>query len=231
MNLGTNKGSGCFAENPESYVGWIRRSLQEQLFSFACKSALLVLPTPRVPRGTWRPFFMGFSTNRTVGGKSVPLKFRREILYNGVMDMKDFKFDARPYKYKNPVKRFFCPLCGVERAFNLSHRLTPKHYFQMIIVTAFTTLLLFPFMEWEGLFSFFAVWAIFELGIRMAFRKEIPCPHCGFDASWYKKDVKMARKLVKDFWRENGVVDEDGQSAPGQNNSQASQIQEPTQPF
>lgn len=142
--------------------------------------------------------------------------------------MKDQKFDARPYKYKNPVKTFFCPLCGVERAFNMSHRLTPKHYFQMIIVTAFTTLLLFPFMEWEGLFSFFAIWACFELGIRMAFRKEIPCPHCGFDASWYKKDVKIARKLVQDFWDQN---DEAGQEAPIQNNSETSEIQEPTQPF
>ena len=34
----------------------------------------------------------------------------------------------------------------------------------------------------------------------MSYRKEIPCPHCGFDASWYKKDVKIARRLVKEFW-------------------------------
>jgi hypothetical protein len=101
----------------------------------------------------------------------------------------------------------------------------------MIIVTAFATLLLFPFMEWEGLFSFFAIWACFELGIRMAFRKEIPCPHCGFDASWYKKDVKIARKLVQDFWDQNESNDEAGQRDPAQINPKASEIQEPTQPF
>jgi predicted RNA-binding Zn-ribbon protein involved in translation (DUF1610 family) len=147
------------------------------------------------------------------------------------MEKKDMKFDARPYRYKNPVKTFLCPLCGVERAFNMSHRLTPKHYFQMIIVTAFTTLLLFPFMQWEGLFSFFAIWASFELGIRMAFRKEIPCPHCGFDASWYKKDIKVARKLVENFWNEQKSDDADVQIDPSQINPEASEIQEPTQPF
>ena len=56
------------------------------------------------------------------------------------------------------------------------------------------------------LFSLFVIWALFELFIRTLFRREIPCPHCGFDASWYRKDVKMARRLVKDFW-ENEASD------------------------
>ena len=29
---------------------------------------------------------------------------------------------------------------------------------------------------------------------------ELPCPHCGFDATWYKRDVKVARRQVLDFW-------------------------------
>ena len=39
-----------------------------------------------------------------------------------------------------------------------------------------------------------------EVYKRLNFRKEIPCPHCGFDASWYKRDVKVARKLVERHW-------------------------------
>lgn len=44
----------------------------------------------------------------------------------------------------------------------------------------------------------------------MNYRKEIPCPHCGFDASWYKKDVKVARRLVAAYWSEkNAQTEED----------------------
>lgn len=139
---------------------------------------------------------------------------------------KTFKFDARPYKHKNPVKRFLCPLCGVERAFNMTYRLSPKHYFQMIIVAVFTSMILFPLMQWNGIFSFFVIWACFELGIRLAFRKEIPCPHCGFDASWYKKDINVARKLVKDFWKEQESNDETGQGEHIEKNVEASEIQD-----
>jgi len=49
-------------------------------------------------------------------------------------------------------------------------------------------------------FIFFIVWSVFELSIRTDFKKQVPCPHCGFDATWYKKDVKVARQVVKDFW-------------------------------
>ncbi len=55
-------------------------------------------------------------------------------------------------------------------------------------------------MQWKGAFSFFLVWAFFEAALRLNFRKEVPCPHCGFDASWYKKDVNVARRKVDEFW-------------------------------
>ena len=37
--------------------------------------------------------------------------------------------------------------------------------------------------------------------------KQISCPHCGFDATWYKRDVKVARQLVKDFWVQKQGLD------------------------
>lgn len=63
-------------------------------------------------------------------------------------------------------------------------------------------MLLYPLMGFKGGFSIFFIWSLFELGIRTLFKKEISCPHCGFDASLYKKDIKMTRKLVENFWLE-----------------------------
>ncbi|MBT7608203.1 MAG: hypothetical protein HN576_00500 [Bacteriovoracaceae bacterium] len=114
---------------------------------------------------------------------------------------KKFNPDFRPYKFKTAHEQFFCPLCKTERAFSLGHKLSLKNYGQIIIVTLFTSLFLYPFMGFESLYSFFAIWTAFEISFRANFRKEIPCPHCGFDASWYRKDIKIARKLVDEFWQ------------------------------
>lgn len=35
------------------------------------------------------------------------------------------------------------------------------------------------------------------------YRKELRCPFCGFDPSWYKKDVKFARQKVEEFLKQN----------------------------
>jgi hypothetical protein len=63
-----------------------------------------------------------------------------------------------------------------------------------------TTALCYPLMSFRGIFSFFVYLAAFELIRRVNYRKELPCPHCGFDASWYRKDVKVARRLVASYW-------------------------------
>ncbi len=55
-------------------------------------------------------------------------------------------------------------------------------------------------MNFKVIYLFFIVWAAYEAVHKMLYRKEIPCPHCGFDATWYKRDVRVARKLVKEFW-------------------------------
>lgn len=60
--------------------------------------------------------------------------------------------------------------------------------------------MLFPIMGTTGFSVFFLIWGLFELVIRSDFKKQIPCPHCGFDASDYKRDVKVAREKVKQFW-------------------------------
>lgn len=116
--------------------------------------------------------------------------------------MKLRPLEKRVYRYKNPSKNFFCPLCRTERAVTISPRLTHKNYAQIFLTSIVFSALLYPLMEVRSFFVFFVVWAIFELAVRSDFKKQVPCPHCGFDATWYKKDVKVARKLVKDFWEQ-----------------------------
>ena len=107
---------------------------------------------------------------------------------------------SRVYKYKNQANVFFCPLCRTERGITISPRLTKKNYVQILLTSIVLGAFLFPIMGVKSFFMFFVTWAVFELAVRTDYKKQIACPHCGFDATWYKRDVKVARQLVKDFW-------------------------------
>ena len=117
--------------------------------------------------------------------------------------------DSRPYRHKKPILDFLCPLCGIERQFSKSYKLTNKNYLQMSILSVTLLLFFFPLMGIKGLIFIPMNVALFELWARVSFRKDIPCPHCGFDASWYKKDVPKAPQLVHEFWekRESSKTD------------------------
>jgi hypothetical protein len=115
--------------------------------------------------------------------------------------------EKRTYKYKSPTNAFFCPLCRTERAITTSPRLTKKNYVQVLLTSIVLGLMLFPFMGVKCFFIFFVVLTVFELSIRTDFKKQVPCPHCGFDATWYKKDVRVARQVVKEFWDQKQSAD------------------------
>lgn len=114
--------------------------------------------------------------------------------------------ESRVYKYKNKANAFFCPLCRTERGITISPRLTKKNYLQILLTAIVFGSGLYPFMGVKCFFIFFVVWAFFELAVRADYKKQVPCPHCGFDATWYKRDVKVARQLVKDFWAQKQPV-------------------------
>lgn len=114
--------------------------------------------------------------------------------------------ETRVYKFKNKNKVFFCPLCRTERGISISPRLTKKNYLQILLTSIVAGSAFYPFMGVKCFFVFFVVWAIFELSVRTDYKKQVPCPHCGFDATWYKRDVKVARQLVKDFWAQKQTV-------------------------
>ena len=108
--------------------------------------------------------------------------------------------EKRTYRYKKSAMEFFCPLCRTQRNFSINFRLSPMNYVQMVLITVLFTAATFSLWGFRGALVFFLIWPAFEFVRRALYKKEIPCPHCGFDASWYKKDVKVARKLVSDFW-------------------------------
>lgn len=112
----------------------------------------------------------------------------------------------RVYKYKNKNRNFFCPLCRTERNVTVSPRLTKKNYLQIVLTTIVLGAALFPFFGVESFVIFFAIWGTFELAIRSDYKKQIPCPHCGFDATAYKRDVKVARQQVAEFWAQKQPV-------------------------
>lgn len=78
----------------------------------------------------------------------------------------------------------------------------------MIFTTAFLTWALVPLMHEKAVFIFFIVWPSFEIINKILYRKELPCPYCGFDATWYRRDVKVARKIVKNFWDKKNTPQE-----------------------
>ncbi|MBH46815.1 MAG: hypothetical protein CME71_01450 [Halobacteriovorax sp.] len=123
--------------------------------------------------------------------------------------------ESRPFRFKNATKKFHCPLCASERYLTSSHRMSAKHFLQIAVLTGVTTFALFDFMQWRALSLFFVFWAGYEVVRRLVYRSGIECPYCGFDASWYKRDVKVARRLVDEFWQKKNA--ESQKSVPPQN--------------
>lgn len=87
----------------------------------------------------------------------------------------------------------------------LPHSPTPttfKNLFRIGLTTLFFTLVTWSWMGWKGVFSFFPLWALFEVYFRVRARSQIPCPHCGFDPYLFMVDTKLAKKEVESFWRD-----------------------------
>jgi hypothetical protein len=106
------------------------------------------------------------------------------------------------YKKKSSLRTCYCPLCKVERKFRYQSKLSAFNYLQVVFISGTLGYLLFPLMKAKVVFMGFIVWMAFETLNKILFRKEIPCPDCGFDATWYRKDVKVARRKVAEYWQQ-----------------------------
>lgn len=110
---------------------------------------------------------------------------------------------GRFYKVKNPKRKFICALCSAPREMRYTKELEGKNFLQIIALSAFASWALFPLMGVKSFFMIFPLWALVEIINKVLYRKEVPCPYCGFDAIWYRRDVSVANKKVKEYWSEN----------------------------
>lgn len=119
--------------------------------------------------------------------------------------------ESRPYKLKNPSYNCFCPLCRTERQMKYRKNLSWVQYAQLIFASAVATYFLFPVMKEKSVFLFFILWPTLEITNKILYRKELSCPYCGFDATWYRRDVKIARRKVQDFWDKKSLESQSAQ--------------------
>lgn len=112
------------------------------------------------------------------------------------MNLGDRKF----FKVKNPHKSFLCALCSAPRQMKYNRNLSFKNYLQITTLAVGLVYFLFPVFGFKSIYLMFVIWFIAEVANKILYRNELPCPYCGFDATWYRRDVKVARKKVEDFW-------------------------------
>lgn len=97
----------------------------------------------------------------------------------------------------------FCALCRTPRKLRYARGLKARHYGQILVLTIVAAAIMYPWFDWKGVMSLPIIWGIFESTHSSLYRKDLKCPFCGFDPSWYKKDVKFARQQVEDFLKQN----------------------------
>ncbi len=119
------------------------------------------------------------------------------------MDKSSAFSQSRFYKVKKAKTSFLCALCRAPRQMKYSKNLSLKNYLQMTLLMSSLGWLLASFIGLKALFAVVIIWPIAEATNKILYRKEIPCPYCGFDATWYRRDVKVARQKVEDYWSKN----------------------------
>jgi hypothetical protein len=104
---------------------------------------------------------------------------------------------------KKSSRECFCALCRYPRKLKYNRHLSRLNYWQIIFLSFLFALGSFKWIGLKGVAFFPIVWVIFEMTHKSLYRKDIKCPYCGFDPTWYKRDVKLARQKVKEFLDNN----------------------------
>jgi hypothetical protein len=106
------------------------------------------------------------------------------------------------FKVKNSKKEFLCALCKSPRQIRYSKNLSKLVYLRLLLLSSFLVWAFFPLVGEKAFLIVVPLWPIVEFTNKILYRKEIPCSYCGFDATWYRRDVKVAKRKVDDFWSE-----------------------------
>lgn len=104
---------------------------------------------------------------------------------------------------QNEKTECFCAHCRSPRVIRYSRRLMVRHYFQILTLGFVFTAATYDWLGVKGVFALPLIWIIFETTHKALYRKDLKCPFCGFDPTWYKKDVKLARLRVEEFLKQN----------------------------
>ncbi len=100
-----------------------------------------------------------------------------------------------------PTWRYFCPFCGAPRRLvGSGPRVQRRHVVQVALTSAVAASLLWPLLQWRGLFLFFPFWMVFEVFHRLRVRAQLECPQCGFDPALFLADQQRARLQMRAFW-------------------------------
>ena len=110
---------------------------------------------------------------------------------------------GRFYKVKKPSREFLCALCSAPREMKYSRNLSMMNYAQVVLLSITVSWLVSPWLGVKSLFAICIILPAFEVTNKILYRKGIGCPYCGFDATWYRRDVTVAKRLVKDYWQNN----------------------------
>ena len=104
---------------------------------------------------------------------------------------------------KRDSKDCFCALCRSPRKLRYPRHLSSINYFQILIVATGMGAAVFPWFGLKSVAILPVFWVLFESVHKSLYRKELKCPFCGFDPTWYKKDVNLARRKVEEFLKPN----------------------------
>jgi hypothetical protein len=96
---------------------------------------------------------------------------------------------------------FICPLCRINRKVPLPPSPQPRHFVQVLITSAFFTVLTWNLFQWKGFVSFIPFWCIFEVIYRTRARATLYCKNCGFDPYLFLINSDLAKKEVEGHWR------------------------------
>ena len=94
-------------------------------------------------------------------------------------------------------KYVFCALCGIKREFAGHRFLTKKMWARVLAIGSFLSLLTYPLLGWNCLLSLVMVAIMYEFTNMSIYRKEVKCPHCGFDPIWYRKNWRLAKTMIQ----------------------------------
>jgi hypothetical protein len=97
----------------------------------------------------------------------------------------------------------FCALCRSPRKLRYPRHLSNLNYFQILIIALVMGAMAYPWLGLKSVMILPVFWMFFEGIHKSLYRKDLKCPFCGFDPTWYKKDVKLARRKVEEFLKQN----------------------------